>query len=338
MSLNPGQTLQNGKYTIAHELRRGRFGITYLAKRENGERWVIKVLNPQVLSSLNPQERDRLETLFWQEAVKLARCIGTPHVVKAEMPFKEGAVICLPMEYVDGNSLGDRAQSMLPEQTALAYIRQIGAALTIVHGQKLVHRDIRPANIFLRIRDGKAEAVLTDFGLAVDFDTEQTRTRPQERMDGFSPIELYSRGQPVGAYTHVYSLAATLYDLLTGEVPVSAEARKLRGAKLTSPQEKNPDISGKTTKATLAGMELAPEKRLQSVLAWLKLLGVEQKPEQPPSQDPVNWSKWQAVWAAVAALIALFVGVPAWLGLNKPESQPAPQATPAVQSTIKPQR
>jgi eukaryotic-like serine/threonine-protein kinase len=89
MSLNPGQILQNGKYTIARELRQGRSCISYLATRADGERWVIKVLNPQVVASLNVQERDRLETLFWQEAVKLARCNGTPHIVKAEMPFKE---------------------------------------------------------------------------------------------------------------------------------------------------------------------------------------------------------------------------------------------------------
>jgi serine/threonine protein kinase len=67
MSLNPGQKLQNGKYTIARELGRGRFGIRYLATRSDGERWVIKVLDPQVVASLNPIDRDRLETMFWQE-------------------------------------------------------------------------------------------------------------------------------------------------------------------------------------------------------------------------------------------------------------------------------
>jgi eukaryotic-like serine/threonine-protein kinase len=105
MSLSVGQSLQNGKYTIDRELGRGRFGITYLAKRANGERWVIKVLNPQVVAGLEAKERDRLESMFWQEAVKLARCSNTPHIVTVEMPFKEGSVICLPMEYVSGSIL-----------------------------------------------------------------------------------------------------------------------------------------------------------------------------------------------------------------------------------------
>lgn len=337
MELRAGQSLRNGRYTIDRELGRGRFGITYLATRADGERWVIKILNPQVLASLNDVERERLETMFWQEAVKLAKCSGTPHIVQVEMPFKEGAVVCLPMEYVDGNSLGDRGQSQLKEETALEYMRQIGEALTIVHRQKLVHRDIRPANIFLRIRDSKAEAVLTDFGLAIDCDTELSRTRKHELMDGFSPIELYSRGQAVGPYTDVYSLAATLYELLTGEVPVSAETRQVHRQELVSPQVKNPEISGKTAKAILAGMQLLPQKRPQSVSDWLNQLGVQK--QAPAAQKKlVNWSKWQTIWAVVAILVSLLVGLPAWLALNKPDPPPTlqPTGSPQPSPTLSP--
>jgi eukaryotic-like serine/threonine-protein kinase len=321
MSLTSGQRLQNGKYEIIRELGRGRVGITYLATRADGERWVIKLLNPDVIAALNEKERDRLESLFWQEAVKLAKCRDSPHIVTVEMPFKEGPLICLPIEYLAGSSLGDRDQRILSEATALKYIGQIGAALTVVHRQKLVHRDICPANIFLRIRESNAEAVLTDFGLAVDCDSQQTLTRRQERLDGFSPIELYSRAQPVGPYTDVYALAATLYELLTGEVPISAEARKLQGEPLISPQVKNPDISGRTTKAIVAGMALAPEDRPASTAAWLKLMGIAPLPSSivKDLEANVNWSKWQTVWAAIAALIAaIAVIVPTWLALKAP--------------------
>ena len=118
-------------------------------------------------------------------------------------------------EYVDGNSLGDRAQRQLLEPTALDYIRQIGAALTVMHQQNLVHRDVRPANLLLRIQGNP-------FGLALDAGSSLTKTRPKELIDGFSPLELYGSGQTLGPYTDVYSLAATLYELLMGEVPVSA--------------------------------------------------------------------------------------------------------------------
>jgi eukaryotic-like serine/threonine-protein kinase len=332
MSLSNGQNLQDGKYTIDRELGRRRFGITYLARRANGEPWVIKVLNQQIVAGINFKERDRLESMFWQEAVKLTRCSNTPHIITVEMPFKEGAVICLPMEYVAGSSLSDRDQLRLPEQAAVDYVRQIGAALVVMHQQKLIHRDICPTNIFLRIREGKAEAVLTDFSLAVDCDTKLSRTRKQECIDGFSPIELYSRGQAVGPYTDVYSLAATLYELLTGEVPVSAEARSLRGESLISPQVKNPDISGKTAKAIFAGMALQPDKRPQSIRAWLNLLEAKQSipgaiQPTPGLRHDINWTKWQTIWAAVGVFIAMAVGIPAWLALSQSNLPPAPPST-----------
>lgn len=188
--LTIGQSLQNGQYTIERELGQGRFSISYVALKSDGTRWVIKVLNPQLLLGLSDAERDRQETLFMQEAAKLSECSRTPHIAQVGRPFKADNLLCLPTEYLAGNSLAERAESKLLEETALGYIQQIGAALTVVHEQELVHRDIRPANIFLRIRESTVEAVLTNFELAVDCDTELSRTRKKELTDGFSPIEL----------------------------------------------------------------------------------------------------------------------------------------------------
>jgi eukaryotic-like serine/threonine-protein kinase len=342
MALTPGQVLQNGKYTIERELGRGRFGITYLAKRSDGERWVIKILNPSVLAALSPAERDRLETMFWQEAVKLEKCSGTPHIVKTAMPFKEGPIVCLPMEYVSGQSLADRAEPKLLEETALEYVRQIGEALAVVHQKGLVHCDIRPANIFLKLQGKEVKAILTDFGLALSCDAELTRTRTKERSDGFSPIELYSRGQPVGPYTDVYSLAATLYELLTGEVPVSAGDRKLGGSELISPRGKNPEISGKTTKAILSGMALMPKKRPQTIDEWLKQLPALPSPVTAIPDSKVNWSKWQTYWGAagvlvtlLGVLVTLLVGIPAWLAIKPPEKPSIPAVSPKAPASPK---
>ena len=336
--LTPGQTLLNGQYTIERELGHGRLAVTYryLARRADRERWVIKALNPQVLVGLSPSDRSRQESLFWQEAVKLSRCSGTPHIAKVAMPFKEGEVVCLPMEYLDGNSLAERAEQQLVEQTALDYIRQIGEALTVVHQQGLVHRDICPANIYLRIRQGRVEAVLTSFELAVENDTELSRTRKREVTDGFSPIELYARGQAIGPYTDVYSLAATLYELLTGEAPCSAEVRQANGQVLLSPQVRNPDISGKTTKMILAGLELKPEKRPQSIQQWLSKLNTESNEAQPPP-NPADWTKWQAIWTAAAAIVALLIGgITVWLSWPQSNSPPLPPEPPSVPSSSPP--
>lgn len=274
MELTPGQRLDHDQYEIQKELGRGRFGITYLARRTDKRRtdkqslWAIKILNPALLANATEPERQRLQRKFWQEAVKLNKCSGrTPYIVQAGMPFEEGEMVCLPMEYVDSFSLADRADRILPQTRALKYIQQIGEALTVVHQQGLVHRDIRPGNILVRMQYQEAvlteEAILTDFGLAMACDTELTTARTKERKDGFAPLELYL-GETVGQATDVYGLAATLYALLTGEVPVSALDRA-HNVELIPPQAKNSEISSKVAKAIVAGMALEAAQRPRSV-------------------------------------------------------------------------
>ncbi|MGB0562455.1 MAG: serine/threonine protein kinase [Spirulinaceae cyanobacterium] len=316
MGLATGQTLKYGKHEyqiLGRELGRGRFAITYKAQRTDLSQtppqvdrklWVLKILNPDVLASLPDAERDRLEALFWDEATKLVQCRGIPHIVQAERAFKVDDIVCLPMEYVAGRSLAERSEAILSEDIALDYIEQIGRAIAQVHDKVgLVHRDIRPENILLRIDGNTVEAVLTDFGLAMDFDTELTRSRPKERMDGFSPLELYSCGrQPIGSYTDVYSLAATLYLLLTNTKPLSAEERKINGVVLLSPQAKNLAISQQTTEAIMKGLALQASDRPQSVVEWLELLGIKEK--QKASERSVNWDKWNVIWMAAGAVVA----------------------------------
>ncbi|MEQ9551684.1 MAG: type IV pilin-like G/H family protein [Coleofasciculus sp. G3-WIS-01] len=160
-----GDALYNGKYILERQLGQGRLGITYLVKDRDNCRWVIKTLNDALLNSLTPQEQNRLETKFCQEAVKLNGC-NHPHIVKVRELFKDGKRWCIVMDYVDGMSLAYRAQKMLPEAEALNYIQQIGEALIEVHRDGLIHRDVKPGNIIRHVRDGKAEAVLIDFGIA----------------------------------------------------------------------------------------------------------------------------------------------------------------------------
>jgi eukaryotic-like serine/threonine-protein kinase len=334
MVLQVGDKLLNGKYTIECELGQGRFAITYLASMADGERRVVKVLNPQVLAELETQdlsEKIRLEDQFWSEAVSLALCNGLPHIVQMDMPFRENGVAYLPMEYMDGKSLADRGQRILKEDIALKFIRQIGESLAEIHLKKLIHCDIRPANIFLRSRDDVQEAVLADFGLALTFDVQVAPTRERELVDGFSAPELYTGGQ-IGAYTDVYSLAATLYELLTGVTPIGIK-EKLMNQELDSPQEKNPLISDHTNDVILRGLEINPKKRPDSVVEWLKKLPIvdpkaliEQQPE------PKSKKNWQTVWMAAAAIagilavvVAFFVGMPAWLTWIEQHSPPTPK-------------
>lgn len=347
MGFSPGDTLQNGKYTIERRLRVGITSISYLAKRPDGSRWVLKVLDPQVVAGLGEKERNRAESLFMQEAVKLAQCSDTPHIIKSEWPFKEGNFTCLPVEYLSGNSLADRPQPLLKESVAIDYISQIGEALSVVHTQGLVHRDIRPSNIFLRIEGSQVNAVLTGFGLAVDCDTELTRTRTNELVDGFSPYELYGHNRPVGAYTDIYALAATLYELLTGVVPASAIERKKDESALIPVQAKNPAVAAGTVEAIERGLAIAPRDRPQSVAAWLEMLHaqsvnkpknaeseVKPKASSTASPKPVDWTKWSVIVALIVGLAPVMM----WL-VDKIEGRPSEQRTisPAIEDAAGPE-
>jgi eukaryotic-like serine/threonine-protein kinase len=259
-----GQQLQDGKYTIEKELGEGGFGITYLARDHHGNLVVIKTLNNTV------QKRSdfaKFQQDFLNEAIKLAKC-SHPHIVQIHEVINEDALWCMVMEYIDGEDLGSLVenQGVLSEAEALGYIQQIGEALTVVHNNGLLHRDIKPQNIMLR--SGKSEAVLIDFGIAREFRPNLTGTHTQMLAPGFAPIEQYDARAKRGAFTDVYALAATLYSLLTGELPPIAPMRAI-GTEMEEAKKINSSISDKVNQAIIKGMEIKPENRPQSVQDWL---------------------------------------------------------------------
>ncbi|WP_413171336.1 serine/threonine protein kinase [Anabaena azotica] len=327
-----GKKLQGGKYTIERQLRRGLFGITYLVRNQNSDRLVIKTLDGNSLTFLSKPEQERLETMFWQEAIKLTRC-QHPHIVRFTEPFKEAESSCLVMEYVDGVNLEERSQLQIPEELALVYIRQIGEALTLIHENKLIHGDVRPENIILR--GGRPEAVLIDFDLAIDFDNELTTRRAKENANGFTPPELYTKTTKPTPACDIYSLAATLYVLLTGTIPVDAMLRKLDHIHLPEPKEINPQVSDRVNKAILAGMKLNPQERPQSVKQWIDSLGSTAKATKQSNYKKTswNWEKkiqfWGVVMAAIAAFAALIQTMSPLISiLNKsPIQSPNPTST-----------
>jgi serine/threonine protein kinase len=104
------------------------------------------------------------------------------------------------------------------------------------------------------------EAVLIDFSIAREVGS-----------DCFAPIEQYEKETKLGVYTDVYGLAATLYAILTGELPVAAPARA-ENTPLIAPKQLNPDISDRINQAILQGMAFQPHERPQSIQEWLQLL------------------------------------------------------------------
>lgn len=272
MVWNPGQQLFGGRYIIERKLGEGGIGITYLAKNQRGELRVIKTLREQILN--HPawiSKQDKLRQNFRDEALRLALC-GHPHIVQVENVFDEDNLPCMAMEYIEGEDLGKQIteKGALPEAEALQYIKQIGDALAVVHEKGLLHRDLKPSNIMMRA--GKPEAVLIDFGIARQFIPGGVQQHTQNLTPGYAPPEQYIPDAERGEYIDVYALAATLYALLTGQLPMPAPAR-LQNFTLRSPKDLNSSVSDQVNEAIMKGMALNYKFRPQSVQQWLDLLG-----------------------------------------------------------------
>lgn len=261
-----GQRLSDGNrndYFIEKVLGEGGFGITYLAKDYQEKPVAIKTLNDVV------RRRDDFAILqedFMNEAIKLAR-FNHPHIVQVKKVFCKEPFWCMVMEYIEGKNLD--SLGILSESQALAYIKQIGQALTLIHSNGLLHRDVKPENIM--VRSGKSEAVLIDFGFAREFISGLTQSHTALGTDGYAPPEQYSTRAKRGAYTDVYGLAASLYKLLTGRKPVNAPSR-LFGEQLVPPNQLTPNISEIVNEAIVKGLDLQADSRPQSIHEFLELL------------------------------------------------------------------
>jgi eukaryotic-like serine/threonine-protein kinase len=263
-----GTTLQGGKYTLDREIGRGGFGVTFQATHHFlHQEVVIKTLNEKLR-----QHPDfvKFEGQFQDEARRLATCVH-PNIVRVSDFFLEAGLPYMVMEYIPGETLGEAfvmPAIPLDEATAIHYMRQIGAALEVVHKNGLLHRDIKPDNIILR-RDTQ-EVVLIDFGIAREFSAGVQKTHTGMVSEGYSPIEQYLSQAHRSPATDVYGLAATLYTLLTAQVPIPALLRDRE--KMLSPREIQPHLSAAINQAVMRGMAVEAKFRPPTVGAWLKLL------------------------------------------------------------------
>lgn len=277
-----GTILQGGKYTLIQEIGRGGFGITFKATHHYlGQEVVMKTINERLRQH---PDFAKFERQFQDEARRLATCIH-PNIVRVSDFFVEDGLPYMVMEYIPGETLGNAfvlPAIPLPEAIAIHYIRQIGAALQVIHNNGLLHRDVKPDNIILR--HGTQEVVLIDFGIAREFNNGVRQTQTGMVSEGYSPIEQYLTQAPRTPATDVYGLAATLYALLTAQVPLPALLRDRE--KMPSPRELQPHLSAAVNQAVMRGMAVESRFRPATVAEWLQLLpgNVINTPQVIPTQ------------------------------------------------------
>ena len=283
MELSVNSFLQGGKYRIVRYISSGGFGCTYEAEHVLlGKRVAIKEFF--VKDFCNRDERtsqvtvgteskkglvEKLRRKFIDEARALSG-LHHPGIVSVSDVFEENGTAYYVMDYIDGCSLSDlvRREGPLSESRALGYIRQVCAALSYVHAHGRLHLDIKPGNIMV---DQEGNAILIDFGASKQYDEcggENTSTL-MGRTPGYAPLE--QLGNDVVKFlpaTDIYAVGATLYKLLTGVTPLSAN-------RLASGESLPPlpaQVSASTRKAVESAMCLNKMQRPQSVSVFLSLL------------------------------------------------------------------
>lgn len=286
MHLKQSKSLQNGKYKIDKVLGQGGFGITYLATQELLDRKVcIKEFFFKDSCSRMPSGEVVLGTVgnkdlverFLNKFIKEARTLSQfdhPNIIHVLDIFKENNTAYYVMDYIEGSSLEDivRCKGALSEADAVNYIKQIADALNYIHQRNVNHLDVKPANIMIRKRDNKA--LLIDFGVSKQYDScgDQTSTTPVGISYGYAPMEQYRPGG-VGTFSppaDIYALGATLYKLVTGNVP--PQAMEILNEGLTGlPQSLSSHIATAIKKA----MQLRKMDRPQSIRDFLNILNVQ---------------------------------------------------------------
>jgi serine/threonine-protein kinase len=285
MTWTVGKKLQNGKYVIQQILGQGGFGITYQALQVNLNRSVVIKTPNKYLQ--NDPEYDKYIEKFIAEGQLLARLSKDPHphIVGIIELFQESNIYCLVMEFISGENLFQivKRKGALPEAEIITYIRQIGAALIMIHEAGLVHRDAHPGNIMIK---DNGKAVLIDFGIAKQIIPATQSSTDKSAHERFAPYEQRYKGSR-DPRVDIYCLAASLYYGVTGQSPINSLARKLDDELLIAPQEIIVTISNELNQAILKGMALEAKDRPESMQVWLKMLNYNFSPHNA-EQNSVN--------------------------------------------------
>ena len=220
--LQPGTTLDNGKYRIEAAIGRGGFGHVYRAHEGlTGETVAIKELVPRLVTD------PRMVQRFIQEARATLR-LTHPHIARTHTIFQDGDTYYLSMEYLSGGSLADRLRGgPLPVDEAMRIATELCAALDYAHSQGVVHCDLKPGNVLF---DADGDVRLADFGIA--YVSEQMMTRQVHTGTGavlgtvryMAPEQLEGvRAEP---RIDVYALGTLLYEMLAGRPYLDLRPRR----------------------------------------------------------------------------------------------------------------
>jgi serine/threonine protein kinase len=286
-----------GNYELLEKIAEGGMGTVYKGRhRETGQIVAIKIVPPHLTGNTVMLKR-------FEKEFRAASQLNHPNVVRALDYGTNGSTPFLVMEFVDGESLGQKIErdGRLNEAEALRIIVQVAQGLHRAHKQGMIHRDVKPDNVLVT-PDGQAK--LADLGLVkeVEADLNLTRTGRGLGTPHFMAPEQFRNAKNADVRCDIYSLGATLYMMVTGELPfkscgpLDAWMKKINN-ELMAPRDLVPDLSERLDWAIRRAMSADPEQRPTTCREFVEdLTGRSTRKLTPPEGSEVNPDVWYLVY------------------------------------------
>ncbi len=322
-------TVLNNRYIVGRVLGQGGFGITYVAfDSQLQARVAIKEYMPSDMATrvegttVSVMMDTRAEDFtygaerFQEEARTLAKFIGHPNIAGVSSYFDENDTSYFVMDYIEGVSfksyIANNGGKVSVDETLNVMIPVL-RALTAVHAEGFIHRDVTPDNIYIS-KDGNVK--LLDFGSARYSIGDKSKSLDVILKVGYAPKEQYIRRGRQGPYTDVYSCAACFYAALTGYLPPESLER-LDHDELVPVSQAGVAVPEWLDKAILKGLAVQPEDRFQSAAEFLDAIENQLVVDVPAAGAPAQPAKKKLnplMLGGIAAAIVVVLGLGVVLG------------------------
>ena len=264
-----------GRYELLGEIGRGGMGIVYRAIDPKVNH--IVAVKKLVLENIAPEKRDEFKDRFVREAHTISK-LKHPNIVDVLDVSLEDDCYFYVMEYLDGESLRKdllRRGGKMPISNFLPILSQVGEALSFAHSMSIVHRDVKPDNIFI-LKNGRVK--LTDFGIARAAEFEDANLTKTGIMMGtlayVSPEQLQD-AKSVDHRADIFSLGVVAYESISGTLPFTADGIAATIVKIISQEERplhiiDAEISPGISSSVGRAMRKKPRERYRSVAEFVK--------------------------------------------------------------------
>lgn len=286
-----------GDYVVIEKVAEGGMGTVYRGRhRESGQIVAIKIVPPHLVNNAVLQKR-------FENEFRAASKLQHANVVRALDFGMLGQRAYLVMEFVEGESLGQRLERVgrMSEADAVRVIAQTAQGLHHAHKHGLIHRDVKPDNIMLTADGG---AKLADLGLVKEMDTDINLTRTGRGLGTphFMAPEQFRDAKNADVRCDIYSLGATLYQMVTGELPfrslgpLDAWMKKVNN-ELTPARKLVPELSERVDWAIRRAMHSDPAQRPNSCREFIEdLTGRSSRKTKPLDSAAQGQDIWYLVY------------------------------------------